>query len=305
MKLVDKYYVTKLRNLSLNEKLERELEKKSKQNLWRQLVANRKRKENEKLIRLRDFRVVQFGIYLVQVPRFNMSRVISRPTSKSSATPVVEEKVTLAEKALEESGKNKTVVCGQSMEMSLKRGDMLLRPEPALLTIARTGEPIRNINGLIDVIPYKNDTRLTASLKISFLIGVAFISSLYGVPIIVYIIKAMRDVALSSIDILGDASISGIFVSASTTMIRLKTYLNEACTFVQQYASATGFFTAANHVVDFFVDSVNIIQIYLTTTINDVVSVLLHLSDEILINFEGASLRWKSGFDQFLYELVR
>lgn len=202
MKLVDRYYLAKRRNMSLTEKQQMELENESRTNIWKRLYASKTRIENEKLIRLRDFRVVQFGIYLVQVPRFNVSRFISRPTYKSSAAPKIEHQLTLAEKALEESGKNKTVVRGQSLASSLKRGDLLLRPEPVRMTLARTGEAFRDANGLSGAIPFKTDSRLKATLKISLLLCASLISSWYAVPILIDFVQKIRHLTVMGLHII-------------------------------------------------------------------------------------------------------
>lgn len=127
MKLVDIYYVQKLESLSEEEK--QKLSDKSislKRDQTKEEVS-RRRKKREDAFRLRDFKRAQFGKFLIRIPRFTFARYLDIPKVSSSATPHCEKKSSLTELALKESGKNRTIVQGQSLIDSLASGDMILR----------------------------------------------------------------------------------------------------------------------------------------------------------------------------------
>jgi len=112
-----------------------------------------KRIKLENLVRLRDFRQVLFGRFLVQIPNLNFSRFLSNPKTSSSAHPRVVRNSynshdTMNERVLKECGENNSVAPCQGMYTSLKEDDMLLRRDKSPLTMAKCGEIVRGKTGL-------------------------------------------------------------------------------------------------------------------------------------------------------------
>ena len=194
MKLVDIFYVQKLRNLSSSERKKRETDRSNKNNFLLKIAANRKRLAYEKLMRLRDFRKIMFGFYLTQVPNFNRSRFLSFPTEKSSAKPYIAKKVSLAELALKEGGKGKRITMGQSLRKSLDQGDMLLRQEPVKLTIASSGQPLRDVKALNNEILVDKLSQFDPYTRGKLLLALLFalMISLFTVPWLIAFIQAFR-----------------------------------------------------------------------------------------------------------------
>uniref|UniRef100_A0A7S2JWB1 Uncharacterized protein n=1 Tax=Leptocylindrus danicus TaxID=163516 RepID=A0A7S2JWB1_9STRA len=199
MKLVDIYYVRKLEGLSEVERQIRNDQAISRKRDQTKEEVSRRRVKREDAFRLRDFKRAQFGRFLIRIPRFTFARYLDIPKVSSSATPHCEKKSTLSELALKESGKNRTIIQGQSLIDSLASGDMILKTKSVPLTIAPTGVAVREFKYLqTDYLYLGNDSRFKALLKLCLILSVAAVLTYMFVPFLRWSVDSVTSCAVST-----------------------------------------------------------------------------------------------------------
>jgi hypothetical protein len=193
MKLVDVYYVSKIKPLTedeLEQKKKREREERYQQTMTAVSVARLKREEKKKL---KDMKRFMFGKYITRVPVLKEDRYRDLPTPESHAEPYRPGPILMSELAMQDAGYNKIRLPGQHLV-----GDMIPLVETQGISEAPTGQPTAYMtlvdkNGPGGSIVSGNDSTAAAYIKLGSLVVTAAVLTWFGVPIL----AALTERALS------------------------------------------------------------------------------------------------------------
>jgi hypothetical protein len=184
MKLVDVFYVSKLKPETEEERMERKKAEKKMRELATAEAANQARQIRENAAKMRDMKKVMFGKFAVGVPILKEDRYSDMPLAVSSAKPYQQKALTLAELAMQEAGYNRTRLPGQTLV-----GHMIPRVESETLTSAPTGKPTASPQKLSRNTPGggtkgKSESTATAYLHIGSIVALAGFVTFFGVPLL-------------------------------------------------------------------------------------------------------------------------
>jgi len=190
MKYVDIKYIKPF-ELSKKDDLE-DFEKtvREKLRIANKTITTDARLERERVVKIRDMKMKNFGKYVVKVPKMNLARYRDTPLPESSATPYSH---TLWKKALQGSNDEHIVMPGQRMH-----GNMILKVLPPDLTIEPTGKLAKQTPNLV---LSENDehcegaalinTNSIAAVVISIAAGAALTT--FGAPMMSNAAQLIRD----------------------------------------------------------------------------------------------------------------
>jgi hypothetical protein len=184
MKLVDIFYISKIKPETEEERITREQQEKQQRRLATSLAAKEARLARENVAKMRDMKRVMFGKFSMKIPTLKMDRYSDRPLPESSATPYQEKALTLAELAMQEAGYNRIRLPGQTLV-----GDMIPRVETETFTKAPTGKATSSPEKLAKDTPgggtkQSSDSTTTAYVYIGSLVAMASVITFFGVPIL-------------------------------------------------------------------------------------------------------------------------
>jgi len=184
MKLVDIYYVSKIKPLSeeeLQQKQERERQARKLQSLSLVAGARVKREDKEKLKAMKKY---MFGKYITRVPVLKEDRYRDLPLPESTATPFRPEPVPMAELAMSDAGYKKIRLPGQHLV-----GSMIPKIESHGFTEAPIGQPTAHPT-LVDknrpggAFSTGSETTSAAYIRLGSLVVAAGILTWFGVPLL-------------------------------------------------------------------------------------------------------------------------
>ena len=113
MKLVDVFYISKLKPLTKAELNAQEAQTRQERKDRTADAALRAKITREDTTKLKAMRKHMFGKFIFKVPILKVDRFRDIPLPSSSATPYIESSLPLSELAMKEAGKNRTRVTGQ------------------------------------------------------------------------------------------------------------------------------------------------------------------------------------------------
>jgi hypothetical protein len=191
MKLVDIYYVSKIKPLTADEIKQKKQKKREQQFMQTQTAVAEARKKREEQIKLKDMKRHLFGKYITRVPVLKEDRYRDLPTALSHAEPFVKGSKALSEVAMQDAGYRKERLPGQHLV-----GHMIPKIEQIGFTEAPIGRPTAHTT-MID----KNqpggfagnisDSATAAYLKLGSLVFTAAVVTWFGVPILAAIAEQM------------------------------------------------------------------------------------------------------------------
>lgn len=184
MKLVDVFYVSKIKPETEEERTERVKKEKAQRKLATAQAVSQARLVRENAAKMRDMKKVMFGKFAMRVPILKQDRYSDIPLPQSSAKPHKEKELTLAELAMQEAGYNRTRLPGQTLT-----GDMIPRIESEALTVAPTGKATASPSKLSRSTPgggmkKKSESTATAYLQIGSILTLAGVVTFFGVPLL-------------------------------------------------------------------------------------------------------------------------
>ena len=184
MKLVDVFYVSKLKPETEEERIQRLQLEKQHRKLAATEAAKQARLVRENTAKMRAMKKVMFGKFASAVPIIKQDRYSDIPLPQSSAKPYSQKALTLAELAMQEAGYNRTRLPGQTLV-----GDMIPRMESETLTSAPTGKPTASPEKLSRNTPgggtkVQSESTATAYLHIGSIVTLAGVVTFFGVPIL-------------------------------------------------------------------------------------------------------------------------
>mmetsp|Transcript_62419 Transcript_62419/g.75113 ORF Transcript_62419/g.75113 Transcript_62419/m.75113 type:complete len:527 (+) Transcript_62419:2-1582(+) len=192
MKLVDTFYYTPLKNLSDDEREEKERKVKRSQT---EVFIRNARISNENALKLKDMRVYKFGKYITRVPVLKVDRHLDDPLLSSTGGAYEHERLTMAMLAMQEARRETCLQPGQHLY-----GDMIpistaqRSDEKNEITWASTGkitsDPAmlkRDENGVaVDFVELSDSA---AIFKVLFVVFAAALVNWFGFPIIVSTVR--------------------------------------------------------------------------------------------------------------------
>lgn len=185
MKLVDIFYVSKISNVTLNQRLEKLREQ---QLIYLEKYLHEKRIVREKAMKHKAMKTYMFGRFISRVPVWKEDSLKDLPLSQSYAVPYAPKPLPFSEIAMQEAGYKRTRVNGQHLV-----GDMIPRIEKVNFTEAPIGQPIKQ-RKLVDqhahggILAGGPETTLQAYLKIASLILLSSLISWFAVPFVSWLI---------------------------------------------------------------------------------------------------------------------
>jgi hypothetical protein len=191
MKLVDIYYVSKIKPLTAEETEQKKQKARELRFMQTQSAVAEARKKREEQIKLKDMKRCLFGKYTIRVPVLKEDRYRDLPTANSHAKPFVKGSQALSEVAMYDAGYHKDRLPGQHLV-----GNMIPKIETIGFTEAPIGQPTAHTT-MID----KNqpggfagtisDSATAAYLKLGSLVFSAAVITWFGVPILAAIAEHM------------------------------------------------------------------------------------------------------------------
>jgi hypothetical protein len=184
MKLVDVFYVSKLKPETEEERILREEKERQDRRLLTSQAAHEARQVRENAAKMRDMKQFMFGKFAMKVPILKQDRYCDVPLPESSAAPYEQKALTLAALAMQEAGYNRVRLPGQTLV-----GDMIPRVETNAFTAAPTGKATASPEKLARDTPgggakSSSESTATAYAHIGSLVAVAGIITFFGVPIL-------------------------------------------------------------------------------------------------------------------------
>jgi C2 domain len=185
MKLVDVFYVSRIKPETEEERKLREKAERLKRKLATTEAADRARQVRENATKMKVMKKYYFGKFSMQVPIVKQDRFIDVPLPESSAVPHKEKQLTLAELAMEEAGYNRKRVPGQTLI-----GDMIPTIAQESFTHAPVGKATAHPERLAKNTPgaaarVGGDSTASAYVKIAGVVLVAILVSYFATPFIV------------------------------------------------------------------------------------------------------------------------
>ena len=196
MKLVDVFYVSKIKPETEEERVQRVQLERQQRKLATTEAAKQARLVRENAAKMRAMKTVMFGRFASRVPIIKKDRYSDIPLPQSSAKPYKQKALTLAELAMQEAGYNRTRLPGQTLV-----GDMIPRRESETLTSAPTGKPTASPEKLSRSTPgggtkVQSESTATAYLHIGSIVTLAGVVTFFGVPILAtysdFIVKKLQ-----------------------------------------------------------------------------------------------------------------
>eukprot|EP00537_Pseudo-nitzschia_pungens_P003533 CAMPEP_0172372246 /NCGR_PEP_ID=MMETSP1060-20121228/46652_1 /TAXON_ID=37318 /ORGANISM="Pseudo-nitzschia pungens, Strain cf. cingulata" /LENGTH=1198 /DNA_ID=CAMNT_0013098153 /DNA_START=437 /DNA_END=4033 /DNA_ORIENTATION=+ len=135
MKLLDIYYFSLIKPETEEERQRREEMEKLKQKMVTAEAVFETRILREDAAKTKAMKQYMFGRYALRIPILKQDRYIDMPLAESFATPYKEKDFTLAQLAMQEAGKNRTRIPGQTLV-----GDMIPSVMENNFTLAPTGK---------------------------------------------------------------------------------------------------------------------------------------------------------------------
>jgi C2 domain len=115
MKLVDIFYLSKIKPETEEERKLRQQAEKLKRKLATTEAARHARQVREDATKMKVMKKYMFGKFAMRIPILKQDRFTDVPLLESSATPYKEKEFSLAELAMQEAGYNRTKVPGQTL----------------------------------------------------------------------------------------------------------------------------------------------------------------------------------------------
>lgn len=115
MKLVDVFYVSKIKPLSEDEEAEKQRQAELARRLRRKDKVKEARIQKEDATKLKAMKKIMFGKFVTKVPVIKQDRHQDFPLAESSATPYTPKEHSLAELAMKEAGYHRTRLPGQHL----------------------------------------------------------------------------------------------------------------------------------------------------------------------------------------------
>ncbi|KAG7350839.1 C2 domain containing protein [Nitzschia inconspicua] len=184
MKLVDIFYLSKIKPETEEERQLREQAEKLKRKLATTEAARHAREVREDATKMKVMKKYMFGKFAMRIPILKQDRYADVPLPESWATPYKEKEFSLAELAMQEAGYNCTKVPGQTLV-----GDMIPYIAGDAFTAAPIGKATAHPEKLAKGVPGANATKATdttaeAYMKIGAVVVVAVVVSYVGTPMI-------------------------------------------------------------------------------------------------------------------------
>lgn len=115
MKLVDVFYVSKIKSLSEKEEADKQRKAEWARRLKRKDKVKEARIQKENAAKLKAMKKIMFGKFVTKVPVIKQDRHHDFPLPESSATPYTPKEHSLAELAMKEAGYHRTRLPGQHL----------------------------------------------------------------------------------------------------------------------------------------------------------------------------------------------
>ena len=186
MKLADVFYFSKL-DSSNSEK-----ERKNRLHLEREKKLKQHKQETqlkrEKAGKLRDFKQYMFGDHICRVNTLKKDRYYDIPLETSSATPYLTKRKSLGTLVIEEAGYGVTRVEGQQLE-----GELIPKICDVPANKVRAGQVAKGTELLESGSPGKvysgkDDSSISAAIKVASIIIGAGAVTVYGIPLLSYFV---------------------------------------------------------------------------------------------------------------------
>lgn len=184
MKLVDIYYVTKLKPLTEEEQRKKKYLEREKRDGRTQKALSDARLKREEQVKLKDMKKILFGKFITRVPVLKEDRYRDLPTAESHAKPHRPKPSPISELAMKDAGYNKKRMAGQHLI-----GDMIPKIELPSLTDAPVGQPTSYMS-LVDKhrpggsVLTGMESTVAAYIKLGTLVATAGVLTWFGVPIL-------------------------------------------------------------------------------------------------------------------------
>jgi hypothetical protein len=185
MKLVDVYYVSKLKPLSDEEIQTKKRLEREQRNDRTKVAVTQARKKREDLVKLKDMKKVLFGKFITRVPVLKEDRYRDIPTEMSKAEPYQPQPTSIAVLAMQDAGYHKVRMPGQHLV-----GDMIPRVEAPSFTDAPIGQPTAYMS-LVDKnrpgggsVVSSTESTMAVYIKLGSIVATALVLTWFGVPIL-------------------------------------------------------------------------------------------------------------------------
>jgi hypothetical protein len=191
MKLVDIYYVSKIKPLTAEELEQKKFRDRERRFLQTKAAVAEARKKREEQLKLKDMKRHLFGKYITRVPVLKEDRYRDLPTPDSYAKPYVTGSIPLSELAMQDAGYHKDRLPGQHLV-----GHMIPKIEKVGFTEAPIGQPTAHMT-LVDknrpggFAAITGDSTTGAYMKLGSLVFTAAVVTWFGVPILAAITERM------------------------------------------------------------------------------------------------------------------
>ena len=191
MKLVDIYYVSKIKPLTAEEVEQKKRKVREQRFMQTQSAVAEARKKREEQTKLKDMKRHLFGKYITRVPVLKEDRYRDLPTALSHAEPFVKGSKALSEVAMQDAGYHKERLPGQHLV-----GHMIPKIEKIGFTEAPIGQPTAHTTMVDKNLPGGfarniSDSATAAYLKLGSLVFTAAVVTWFGVPILAAIAESM------------------------------------------------------------------------------------------------------------------
>jgi hypothetical protein len=181
-KLIDIYYVRKIKPLTKQEEEEKKRRERDLRNKRTKIAVSEARIKRERKVKLKEMKKYMFGKFIVRVPILKEDRYRDLPLPESMAQPYRPDPRPLSELAMQDAGYKKIRVHGQQIE-----GDMIPRLAPISFTEAPIGQPtarprLVDKNRPAGSVLSGNDSTAVALMKVGLLLGLGLVLVYYFVP---------------------------------------------------------------------------------------------------------------------------
>jgi len=196
MKLVDLFYVSKLKPETAIEKKARKARERLQRKMANSKVAAQARERREDAAKLKEMKTYMFGKFSMRIPILKEDRYYDRPLPQSTAVPFKLKSMSLAELAMREAGYNRTRQPGQNLV-----GHMIPVPETETFTAAPVGQATAQPEQLSKEAPGSNqktggETTTVAYAKIGSAVVAAGAFTWFTVPLIAGLAEKAVEVVL-------------------------------------------------------------------------------------------------------------
>eukprot|EP00536_Pseudo-nitzschia_multiseries_P015431 jgi/Psemu1/246838/estExt_Genewise1.C_8860010 len=178
MKLLDIYYFSLIKPETDEERQRREEMERLRQKLATTEAIMETRIVRENAAKAKAMKRYMFGRYALRIPILKQDRYVDMPLAESFATPYEERNFSLAELAMQEAGKNRVRIPGQTLV-----GDMIPHVEENGFTLAPTGRAALHTEKLSKHAPGARG-KMTNKTRIIVAVAVAIAFTYFGTPMI-------------------------------------------------------------------------------------------------------------------------